>query len=203
MINESKKKIRKKIRELIKSKPDKVLESLSKKIAERLFKLDLWTNSECILTFLSMKGEVNTEPIISKAVKEGKSIGIPRINGGNINFYELSGIKKDLGHDFDSKLKLSKFGIREPVESLPLIEPAVHPDKHFLIIVPGLGFDSAKNRLGRGGGYYDRYISKLRKSCNNFSLLGICFAFQLMDAIPAVYYDEKVDGIVTDRETVL
>ncbi|RKX82220.1 MAG: 5-formyltetrahydrofolate cyclo-ligase [Spirochaetes bacterium] len=207
MINDNKKELRKKIRELIKSKPDKELKILSERTAEMLFSLDLWKNADCILTFLSMKGEINTAPIIFRAVKEGKCIGIPRINGKNIKFYDISGIRleteKDLEPEFNYKLTLNKFGIREPVENLPLIEPSAYSDRHFLITVPGLGFDREKNRLGKGGGYYDRYISELKKSTRNFSLIGICFDFQLMDTVPTAYYDEKVNGIVTDREVIL
>lgn len=203
MINDNKKKIRKRMHELIESRSDEELESLSRNIIERLFRLSLWKNSECILTFLSMRGEVNTEPLISRAVTEGKCIGIPRINGENINFYEIIEHAGALKSEYNSKLKLNKFGIREPVEGLPLIEPAAYPDKRFLVIVPGLGFDREKNRLGRGRGYYDRYISGLKKSAGNFSLLAICFAFQLIDEIPVSNYDEKVDCIVTDTEVIL
>ena len=104
-------------------------------------------------------------------------------------------IKSNFGMDFYSwsyfeTLKINKFGIPEPFP-----QKKIYPD---IILVPLVAFDSNLNRLGYGGGYYDRIIQKLE---NNKKLLkiGLAFSFQRIKKVPISKYDKKLDYIVTEK----
>jgi len=88
-------------------------------------------------------------------------------------------------------LKINKFGIPEPVST-----KVFHPD---ILLVPLVGYDSYLNRLGYGGGYYDRYIEKIEK-IKKVIKIGLAFSFQKISSIPINQYDKKLDFIVTEKE---
>ncbi|NOY10193.1 MAG: 5-formyltetrahydrofolate cyclo-ligase [Spirochaetes bacterium] len=203
MLNEEKKIIRKRIVNLIKSRAEEELESLSMKISENAAALDAWKESDCILIFLSMRGEFNTEHLISRAQSEGKCIAVPRMEGKHINFHKIFNPDAGYNRDIYSNLVVNKFGIREPADDLPVVYPGDYPDNRFFVVLPGLAFDREKNRLGRGGGYYDRYIAELQKSGKNYTLAGMCFSFQLINKIPSGIFDKKADIVVTEEEVIL
>ena len=84
----------------------------------------------------------------------------------------------------------NKYGIPEPIRS-----KIVYPD---ILIVPIVGFDKHKFRLGYGGGFYDRYLNKLNKK-KKFLSIGIAFSFQKIKNIPIDKHDQKLDIIITER----
>jgi 5-formyltetrahydrofolate cyclo-ligase len=90
-------------------------------------------------------------------------------------------------------LKINKFGIPEPVTS-----KIVYPD---ILLVPLVAYDSSLNRLGYGGGYYDRYIEKIEK-IKKVTKIGLAFSFQKISSIQINQYDKKLDFIVTEKETL-
>jgi 5-formyltetrahydrofolate cyclo-ligase len=105
-------------------------------------------------------------------------------------------IKKDNQMNFQSwsrndPLKINKFGIPEPVTS-----KIFYPD---ILLVPLVAYDSSLNRLGYGGGYYDRYIEKIEK-IKKVTKIGLAFSFQKISSIPINQYDKKLDFIVTEKE---
>ena len=104
-------------------------------------------------------------------------------------------IKKNFEMDFYSwsyhePLKVNKFGIPEPFQG-----KLIYPD---IILVPLVAFDSKLNRLGYGGGYYDRFIQKLEKK-KKILKIGLAFSFQKIDKIPISKYDKKLDYIITEK----
>ena len=105
-------------------------------------------------------------------------------------------IKKDNQMDFHSwsrndPLKINKFGIPEPVSS-----KIFYPD---ILLVPLVAYDVSLNRLGYGGGYYDRYIEKIEK-VKKVLKIGLAFSFQKITSIPINQYDKRLDFIVTEKE---
>ena len=105
-------------------------------------------------------------------------------------------IKKDNQMSFCSwsrndPLKINKFGIPEPVSS-----KIFYPD---ILLVPLVAYDSSLNRLGYGGGYYDRYIEKIEK-IKKVTKIGLAFSFQKISSIPINQYDKKLDFIVNEKE---
>jgi len=101
-----------------------------------------------------------------------------------MNFYKWS-IKEPL--------KINKFGIPEPVASKIL-----YPD---ILLIPLVGYDKNLNRLGYGGGFYDRYIAKIDNT-KKVIKIGLAFSFQKIKSIPINHYDKKLDFIITEKKIV-
>ena len=120
--------------------------------------------------------------ILKKLEKNNFKISLPVIKKNNkMDFYEWS---------FKDLLKLSHQGIPEPIKN-----KKVFPD---VLIVPLVGFDNKKFRLGYGGGFYDRYISKL-STFKKVLTVGFAFPFQEVKNIPINKYDKKLDFILTNK----
>ena len=88
-------------------------------------------------------------------------------------------------------LKINKYGIPEPVSS-----KIYFPD---ILFVPLVGYDNDLNRLGYGGGFYDRYIEKIEK-IKKIIKIGLAFSYQKIKSIPVNKYDKKLDFIITEKE---
>ena len=101
-----------------------------------------------------------------------------------MNFYKWS---------FDKPLKINKYGIPEPDSNI-LISPDV-------LLVPLVGFDKRLNRLGYGGGFYDRLIKKLNKK-KKILKIGLALSSQKIDKVPINKYDQKLDYIVTNKSII-
>ena len=99
-----------------------------------------------------------------------------------MNFYNWS---------INDPLKINKFGIPEPLGS-----KIIYPD---ILLVPLVAYDGHLNRLGYGGGYYDRYIEKLEK-IKKVIKIGLAFSFQKISSIPINQYDKRLDFIFTEKE---
>jgi len=129
--------------------------------------------------------EIDDLEILDLLEKQNYRTSLPIVKKNNqMNFYEWS--KKDL-------LIINKFGIPEPVSS-----KIVYPD---ILLVPLVGYDKNLNRLGYGGGFYDRYIEKIDK-IKKTTKIGLAFSYQKIKSIPIDQYDKKLDFIITEKEIV-
>jgi len=126
--------------------------------------------------------EVDDLDILKILEKKNFNISLPRVKKNfDMNFYKWS---------FDKPLKINKYGIPEP-ES----KAVVYPD---ILLVPLVAFDKKLNRLGYGGGYYDRLIEKLTKK-KKILKIGLALTVQKINKIPINKYDQKLDYIVTNE----
>lgn len=166
-------------------------------VARRLSDTGAWQRSGTLLVFLSMSHEVDTLPLIAAARGAGKSLAVPRIVGSSLVFHSLGTGFETLPHD--------AMGIRKPDPAWPVFDPhAAARRGGILIVVPGLAFDRRGNRLGRGRGFYDRFLVEARSwSVERPLAIGICFSEQLFDSIPAGLGDQPLDGVVTEEETLM
>ena len=169
--------IRKDISAHKKELSEQSIADLSQKICNRLVQTEVFQKADCIALYYAMDDEVRTSEIIEQW-HEKKIIALPVIDGENINFHAYT------GNDFLSK---SALGIPEPASG-----KMIPPEKIDLFIVPGVAFDNCCNRLGRGKGYYDRYLSGITKPT-----IGICFGFQLTDCIPTEKHDIKMTMVIS------
>ena len=154
-------------------------------IAQKLFSLDEYKNADKILVFVSLFDEIDTESIINSALSSGKTVAVPYCKNkfGEMEFYLINSL---------DELKTGTFGVREPdIE----INKKLEDFEKSIIIVPGLSFDRDGNRIGYGGGYYDRFLA-------NYSgvSIGLCYGEMMFDSIPTDKYDIPVDIVVTDSE---
>ena len=173
----------------------------------------VWSSYTTIFLFLSMRSEIDTQPLLELALKEGKKVFAPRVEA-------YSGTGEDKIKDRlvfypvlspDGPWDRGPFGIREPAAVDSAGENSGSPcrvkgkgaeagDFPALILVPGIAFDRKGNRLGRGGGYYDRFFAELDNEGRQYCALGLCMDFQISGEVPSGDQDKKMNGFLTGKE---
>lgn len=172
MIQEKKKKIRESVIQKLRSHKEEERLKKSFKISKKLFALRDFIEAKTILFYLSFDGEVDTVRMIKDSLKQGKRVAVPAIQK------EHKRIIPSIVEELDSELKIGPYGVRHPKDEH--LRP-ISVESLDLVIVPGLAFDEAGNRLGRGMGYYDRFLSQLPK---NVPTIGLAFDFQMIPDFP-------------------
>ena len=181
--NNSKKDLRKHFKEMRMGLSADYRQNLDNEIISRLLCSEVYSDAELILTYVSVSPEINTLGLINAAFANGKKVAVPLCTGGNnLKFYIIKST---------DDLKKGKYGLSEPDTSK--CKEAVITDKT-LCVVPGLSFDAKGYRLGRGGGYYDRFLENFKGTS-----VGLCYASFLRLELPAQSFDKSVDIIVTEN----
>lgn len=181
-INSEKIALRKRIAETKRKYTSEELLEMSREVLSVLEIIGKFSDARKICIYNSMKGEVETRFFVDKWIHE-KEFYFPVVDGQDIVLRKVQE---------DTVYAKSPIGVYEPVG-----ENFDDYGKLDLIIVPGVAFDRRCNRLGRGKGYYDRFLSKV-----NAPKIGICFDFQLFNTIPAVDRDIKMDMIVSENDLI-
>ena len=158
-------------------------------ISNEIYKMDLYKNAKRIMCFVSNGTEIETHPLIEQAIKDGKSIVVP---------ITISETRELLVSDVYSlsELEVGDYDIEVPKKEFTRI---VDPNTIDLILVPGVAFAKDGYRVGYGGGYYDRFLSKL---LNPTPTIAIGFDLQIVDKVPTDKYDLPVDMIVTEKRII-
>ena len=152
-------------------------------IFENLFSLPLFAEGESYFLYNSVGSEADTSRIAAELLRRGKAVFFPRTEGKEMFPVRWTG----------GPLRPGAFGIGEP-EGPPF---AGVPQ---ICLLPMLAADASFFRLGYGGGYYDRWLARVRASGAQVRAIGICYHFQLADKLPAEPHDVPLDALVTDRE---
>jgi 5-formyltetrahydrofolate cyclo-ligase len=154
-------------------------------IAEKLFSHEAFGRAKCVAFYVSMPHEVATDAMIDRAISEGKRVTVPRCDMETVEltFHEIAD---------RSMLQAGTWGILEPG---PRAAKVVHPDALDFVVVPGVAFDRAGNRIGNGKGFYDKFLKKLRPGTPKVAL---AYAIQLVPEVPVEPHDVKLDGVLTD-----
>jgi len=170
--------------------PPEVRKAKSILIQERLLSLGEFIKSDIIFFFASFKTEVDTAGLIKTALSSGKRVVLPKVDKDR---HELLLIEiKDF-----SELQPGYMGILEP--PLQDNQMSININDVNLVIIPGAGFDVLGNRIGYGGGYYDRLLFGLQK---HIPVIAPAYEEQLVDYVPSEPHDIKVQMIVTDRQLI-
>lgn len=176
---ENKKEIRAYIRALKKQYSNEELIELSRPVTDKLLRHKKVKEAQTILMYYSLADEVYTHDTITKLVNMNKTVLLPRvIDDENMIICHYKS---------DKDLSEGAFHIMEPIG-----EEFTDYNRIELCIVPGMSFDSNNNRLGRGKGYYDRFLAKVPNSYK----IGVCFDFQKLKEIPSGKYDINVDEVI-------
>ncbi len=153
-----------------------------KTIVEQLIDSSYYRVCHSLFTYVSHDNEVDTVSIIHQAWQDGKDVYVPKVIGqGQMLFYRITSM---------DDLAVGKYGILEPrtkIEHTPMDDS--------LFIMPGVVFDKYKNRIGYGGGFYDRYLAKLDEQP---ILVALCYDNQLVTSLLPDPYDIKPDYILTE-----
>ncbi|MDR1407092.1 MAG: 5-formyltetrahydrofolate cyclo-ligase [Tannerella sp.] len=161
---------------------DETLQEFSAKIHARIERSPLFRDAARITCYHALPGEVQTSAFLEKWYGR-KQIFLPAVDGEQLKFYPYRG---------KNNLKTGAFGIMEPAADEETSTCNID-----LAIIPGIAFDRRLNRLGRGKGFYDRFLAPFCKP-----VMGLCFHFQLVDAVPVDEHDRKMTQIITERETI-
>jgi 5-formyltetrahydrofolate cyclo-ligase len=144
-------------------------------------------SAERVALFSPLPSEPDVETLWTR---DARRFCYPRVCGSQIEFVDTQTLEELLPSAWHP-------GVREPAAPGARIIP---PSEIDLILVPGLAFTRTGWRLGRGGGFYDRFLARLTKRAVK---LGVCFDLQIIAAFPTEPHDERMDGVVTESGSLV
>jgi 5-formyltetrahydrofolate cyclo-ligase len=157
---------------------------VARAVCERVIGLDLFLQARDVVAFVVLGSEVDPGHIVEMAIARGCRTYFPRVAGQDLDFRQAQ----------PSELIAGAGGLVEP----PAEHEQLAPDRPAMAIVPGVGFDLAGRRLGRGGGHYDRALAKYPLLVS----VGIASEVQLVECLPEDPWDRRVDLVVTERRII-
>lgn len=192
----------------------------SQHAARLLFETNSYKQAQNILVYMHYGSELQTADIIRQAFKDHKRVFVPRVEGKNMDFYEIHSMA-DCEEGFH--------GIPEPKTDCPKLILATRDNdteyndindyetdntetdtneisgvfakmNHTLMVLPGLAFDSKGHRLGYGGGYYDRYFERFG---TDYTKVAVGYDFQLIDEVPYEAHDIPIDIFISDSRCIM
>lgn len=150
-----------------------------------LASLDLFAKAQTVMLYFPLRSELDVSPLAGM----GRRVCVPRVD------WDSGAMTPVLVGDWERGGIAGERGIRQPRSDLPDVDSA----ELDAVVVPGLGFDVNRNRLGRGGGFYDRFLARVLPRAVK---VGIGFDVQIVEAIPIGPDDVRLDAVVTDRRVI-
>ena len=174
----TKQQLRRYIRQQKEAMPEAEILRRSRILVNRLEKELIYQQAAVIYGYSPINQEVRLLPLLEAALAQGKQVALPRVANGQMQFFFIRSLADTVpGYR----------GIREPA---PFCPPANDPTA--LVILPGLAFDHSGNRLGYGGGFYDRFLSREPEH----PTIALCFDFQLVEAWETDTFDRPADRVL-------
>lgn len=170
--------LRREIREKKRAMTEEEIRSRSARLGELFVQSQSYRNAKTIYGYLPYNQEVRTIPILEQALRDGKKVAVPKVYGDTMKFIYL----EDL-----SQVGKGYAGIPEPIADEPVAE-----DPSALVLMPGLAFTKNGDRMGYGGGFYDRFLAEEP----NHPTLALCYDFQMVENLPTEEYDIPVDLVL-------
>lgn len=174
--------IRDQVRNKKRAMSNEQIKLYSQEIHMHLYETMEYQQADAIYTYVSYNQEVMTHDLICKAVKDGKRVAVPKVCGKEIEFYYIHSLEE---------LQSGYQHILEPVTNVKA-DPRL--EERPLLLLPGLAFDTQGNRIGYGGGFYDRYLCKYSKT---FCTCAMGFSFQLYEHLETEQFDVSADMVIT------
>lgn len=173
-----KKALRKMIREKKQAMTMQEIESRSEKLTAMFLQSEHYRNAKTVYGYLPYNQEVRTVPLLQQALCDGKRVAAPKCYGEEMRFIYLTDL---------SQVAPGYAGIPEPI----LDEP-VAAEEDALVLMPGVAFTAAGERIGYGGGFYDRFLSQEP----NHPTVALCYEFQMVESLPTEEFDIPVDLVL-------
>lgn len=177
-----KKALRTKLRKARREIPDERRQMLDDGIFRNVTASEAFRKADTLLLYVSCKGEADTIRILAHALQLHKQVALPKCGeNGAMEFYLIQSMEE---------LSAGAYGILEPTGTqLPQITA------HTVCFVPGIAFTQKGERLGQGGGYYDRYLERYPQ----LFTVGLCYSEMLLDTVPTQAHDRRVDAVITEH----
>lgn len=199
---EQKQSLRKTIKGRLKTVSPDELRQAGLAAAERLKTHPRWKRAPLVLLYASMAGEIDTAPLFRLAKTGGKTLFYPRIEGEEIQFYQVDEVL-DLQPQGPWHILEPRQGLVSLLERLNAISSSGNETREpipILGIIPGLAFDRQGGRLGKGKGYYDRFLSSIEKKDFPYSVdlytIGLCIPEQVLERVPRSPLDRVLNEII-------
>jgi len=170
--------LRRFIREQKRAMTEAQIREKSEQLARLFLETEEYRRAQSIYGYLSYNQEVRTLPILQQALRDGKRVAVPKCYGEEMRFIWLDDL---------SAVAKNAMGIPEPMADGPVAQ-----DETALVLMPGVAFDQAGNRIGYGGGYYDKFLDRV----GNHPTLALCYAFQMVEHLEAEEFDIPVDRVL-------
>ena len=170
--------LRRQIRELKRAMTEEQIVYASCRLGEKFAASELYKKARTIYGYLPYNQEVRTVPMLQRALDEGKRVAVPKCYGDEMRFIYLDDL---------SQVESGYCGIPEPIADGPVAD-----DPTALVLMPGLAFTERGERMGYGGGFYDKFLA----AEPNHPTLALCYDFQMVDFIPTEAYDIPVDCVL-------
>ncbi len=180
--------LREKTLRRLRQQPESSRKKKSLAISRRLFRTRLYREAERLLCYAAIGGEVQTRGILERALSDGKELFVPVVTDRARRHMVVAQVK-DLGKDLAHK---GHFRIAHP---LKFSSREISLSTLDLVILPGVAFDGQGNRLGRGGGYFDRFLSRVPARVPR---VGLAFRFQVVAKLPRETHDQPVSKVITE-----
>lgn len=147
-------------------------------LGDMLRQTPVYRQARAIYGYLPYNQEVNTLPILRRALQDGKRVAVPKVYGGEMRFLWIADLAQTAS---------GYCGIPEPIADEPLAD-----DPTALVLTPGLAFDASGGRIGYGGGFYDKFFALEP----GHPTVALCYDFQLFDTLPVERFDVPVDLVL-------
>ena len=174
----NKQELRKAIRTRKRAMTEEEIERRSRSLCQKFLESDAYRACRTLYGYLPYNQEVRTVPILARALADGKRVAVPKVYGDEMKFIYL----EDL-----SRVEVGYAGIPEPVADGPVAE-----DREALVLMPGLAFDPQGHRIGYGGGFYDKFLSREP----GHKTVALCYEFQLVEQLETEEFDIPVDVVI-------
>ena len=173
-----KKALRAQIRALKRAMTEEQIVTKSARLGELFAQSELYKNAKTIYGYLPYNQEVRTVAMLEQAIADGKKVAVPKCYGDTMKFIYMDDL---------SKVESGYAGIPEPVADEPVAD-----DKTALVLMPGMAFTSSGDRMGYGGGFYDKFLA----AEPDHPTLALCYDFQMVESLPTEEYDIPVDCVL-------
>ena len=174
-----KKQLRSMIREKKRAMTEESIVQASKKLGELFAACPQYQAAKTIYGYLPYNQEVRTVPMLERALADGKQVAVPKVYGDTMRFIYMTDL---------SRVATGYAGIPEPIDDEPVAE-----DPTALVLMPGMAFTASGDRMGYGGGFYDKFLAQEPQH----PTVALCYDFQLVDSLPTEAYDIPVDLVLT------
>lgn len=178
--------IRADMRQRLNALSDQDRQGQSAAACARLATVDAFRHANVVMLYMPLAREVDLTPAAIRCFQLGKTVCVPRVDWDRHDMTPVEVSSFD-----DHVMDVDIHGLRQPRDGRPVLLSLID-----IVVVPGLAFDTQGNRLGRGGGFYDRFLTRIRPGCTR---IGLGFDFQIVDHVPVNERDMSVDIVVTDR----
>ncbi|MCD6539298.1 MAG: 5-formyltetrahydrofolate cyclo-ligase [Candidatus Omnitrophica bacterium] len=180
-IHQEKEKLRKRIKVFLKELSREEKERRSKLIEKKIESLVYFKLAKVIMFYWPLPGEPDVRGLMRRAKNSGKVVALPLIEKDSLVPYKFTS---------SQELRVNSLGVYQPPKKKELRLAREELD---LVVVPGLAFDKENQRLGRGKGYYDRFLKNLLPKTLK---IGVAFSEQIFERLPFSLQDEKVDLVI-------